>query len=69
MPSSGRQAERIEWSGSVPGASGTSVVPAASVVPPAADPRLTGLFGAPYARNAGAPGEPPSVQEVLQLLG
>ena len=33
------------------------------------DPRLTGLFGAPYARNAGAPGEPPSVQEVLQLLG
>lgn len=33
------------------------------------DPRLTGLYGAPYARNAGAPGQPPSVQEVLQLLG
>jgi heptosyltransferase-1 len=33
------------------------------------DPRLTGLYGAPYARNAGAPGQPPSVAEVLQLLG
>ena len=33
------------------------------------DPRLTGLYGAPYARNAGAPGQPPTVQEVLQLLG
>lgn len=33
------------------------------------DPRLTGLFGAPYARNAGAPGQPPGVDEVLQLLG
>jgi heptosyltransferase-1 len=33
------------------------------------DPRLTGLYGAPYARNAGAPGKPPAVQEVLQLLG
>ncbi len=33
------------------------------------DPRLTGLYGAPYARNAGAAGQPPTVQEVLQLLG
>lgn len=33
------------------------------------DPRLTGLYGAPYARNAGAPGHAPTVQEVLQLLG
>ena len=33
------------------------------------DPRLTGLYGAPYARNAGAPGKPPSVAEVLHLLG
>ena len=33
------------------------------------DPRLTGLYGAPYAHNVGAPGYPPAVQEVLQLLG
>jgi heptosyltransferase-1 len=33
------------------------------------DPRLTGLFGAPYARNAGAPGRPPDAAEVLRLLG
>jgi heptosyltransferase-1 len=33
------------------------------------DPRLTGLYGAPYARNAGEPGRAPSVAEVLQLLG
>lgn len=33
------------------------------------DPRLTGLYGAPYARNAGAPGQPPGTGEVLQLLG
>jgi len=33
------------------------------------DPRLTGLYGAPYARNAGEPGRAPSVEEVLRLLG
>ena len=32
------------------------------------DPRLTGLYGAPYARNAGEPGRVPAVAEVLQLL-
>src|SRR5512134_61298 len=32
------------------------------------DPALTGLYGAPLARNAGGPGRPPSVAEVLQLL-
>jgi heptosyltransferase I len=33
------------------------------------DPALTGLHGAPHARNVGAPGRPPAVGEVLQLLG
>ena len=33
------------------------------------DPALTGLYGAPLARNAGGPGRPPSVAEVLRLLG
>jgi heptosyltransferase-1 len=33
------------------------------------DPALTGLYGAPHARNAGAPGRPPRVEEVLQRLG
>ena len=32
------------------------------------DPALTGLYGAPLARNAGGPGHPPQVDEVLQLL-
>jgi heptosyltransferase-1 len=32
------------------------------------DPALTGLYGAPLARNAGGPGRPPGVAEVLQLL-
>jgi len=32
------------------------------------DPALTGLYGAPLARNAGGPGRPPSVAEVLRLL-
>jgi heptosyltransferase-1 len=32
------------------------------------DPALTGLYGAPLARNAGGPGRPPEVAEVLQLL-
>ncbi|HEU4350291.1 MAG TPA: lipopolysaccharide heptosyltransferase I [Burkholderiales bacterium] len=32
------------------------------------DPALTGLYGAPLARNAGSPGCPPQVAEVLQLL-
>lgn len=32
------------------------------------DPALTGLYGAPLARNAGGPARPPSVAEVLQLL-
>ena len=32
------------------------------------DPALTGLYGAPLARNAGGPGRPPDVGEVLQLL-
>jgi heptosyltransferase-1 len=32
------------------------------------DPRLTGLYGAPRARNAGALGEMPGVSRVLELL-
>jgi heptosyltransferase-1 len=32
------------------------------------DPALTGLYGAPAARNLGAPGRPPSVAEVLASL-
>jgi heptosyltransferase-1 len=32
------------------------------------DPALTGLHGAPRARNAGGPGRAPSVAEVLQLV-
>ena len=32
------------------------------------DPSLTGLYGAPAARNVGARGEPPSVAEVLKAL-
>jgi heptosyltransferase-1 len=32
------------------------------------DPALTGLYGAPLARNAGGPGRPPGVGEVLELL-
>ncbi len=32
------------------------------------DPTLTGLYGAPHARNLGAPGRPPEAGEVLQLL-
>jgi heptosyltransferase I len=32
------------------------------------DPALTGLYGAPLARNVGGPGRPPGVAEVLQLL-
>jgi heptosyltransferase-1 len=34
----------------------------------ASDPALTGLYGAPRARNIGAPGRPPQVVEVLQAL-
>lgn len=32
------------------------------------DPALTGLYGAPRAKNVGAPGHPPGVAEVLRLL-
>ena len=32
----------------------------------ASDPALTGLYGAPRARNVGAPGKPPQVFEVLK---
>jgi heptosyltransferase I len=32
------------------------------------DPALTGLYGAPKARNAGAAGRPPEVGEVLSFL-
>jgi heptosyltransferase-1 len=32
------------------------------------DPALTGLYGAPRARNVGMPGKPPEVDEVLQSL-
>jgi len=32
------------------------------------DPALTGLYGAPRARNVGAPGRPPQVMEVLQAV-
>ena len=32
------------------------------------DPALTGLYGAPRARNVGAPGRPPQVSEVLEAL-
>jgi heptosyltransferase I len=32
------------------------------------DPALTGLYGAPRARNAGAAGRPPTVDEVLSLI-
>ena len=34
----------------------------------ASDPVLTGLHGAPHARNVGAAGRPPQAAEVLQLL-
>jgi heptosyltransferase I len=33
------------------------------------DPALTGLYGAPQAKNVGAPGRAPGAGEVLQLLG
>jgi len=33
------------------------------------DPALTGLYGAPHARNAGGPGRAPQAGEVLQMLG
>jgi len=33
------------------------------------DPALTGLYGAPHAKNLGAPGRPPDVAEVVQSLG
>jgi heptosyltransferase-1 len=33
------------------------------------DPALTGLYGAPRAKNAGAAGRPPEPGEVLQMLG
>jgi heptosyltransferase-1 len=33
------------------------------------DPALTGLYGSPRARNAGAAGRPPQIDEVLRLLG
>ncbi|HEV3010828.1 MAG TPA: lipopolysaccharide heptosyltransferase I [Burkholderiales bacterium] len=32
------------------------------------DPVLTGLYGAPHARNVGARGRPPGADEVLQML-
>jgi heptosyltransferase-1 len=32
------------------------------------DPALTGIYGAPRAKNLGAPGKPPAVSEVLQIL-
>jgi heptosyltransferase-1 len=32
------------------------------------DPALTGIYGAPRAKNLGAPGRPPAVGEVLQTL-
>lgn len=32
------------------------------------DPALTGLYGAPHAKNVGAAGRPPAVDEVLSLL-
>jgi len=32
------------------------------------DPNLTGVFGAPRARNLGTPGDSPSPKEVLQAL-
>ena len=32
------------------------------------DPALTGLYGAPRAKNVGAPGKPPQVSEVLKNL-
>ena len=32
------------------------------------DPALTGLYGAPHASNAGAPGRAPAVDEVLSLI-
>src|SRR5712691_3686048 len=32
------------------------------------DPRLTGVYGAPRAKNLGGPGVPPSPEEVLQAL-
>jgi heptosyltransferase I len=34
----------------------------------ASDPALTGIHGAPYAKNVGAAGRPPQAAEVLQLL-
>jgi heptosyltransferase-1 len=33
------------------------------------DPALTGLYGAPLAKNVGAPGRAPAVGVVLQMLG
>ena len=33
------------------------------------DPALTGLYGAPLAKNVGEKGRPPAVGEVLQMLG
>jgi heptosyltransferase-1 len=33
------------------------------------DPALTGLYGAPRARNVGAPGRIPEVAEVLRMVG
>jgi heptosyltransferase-1 len=32
------------------------------------DPVLTGLYGAPHAKNLGARGQPPAAGEVLQAL-
>jgi heptosyltransferase-1 len=32
------------------------------------DPALTGIYGAPRARNLGGPGQPPAPGEVLSLL-
>jgi heptosyltransferase-1 len=32
------------------------------------DPALTGIYGAPRAKNVGARGRPPAVREVLQAL-
>ena len=32
------------------------------------DPMLTGLYGAPRAKNLGGPGRPPGVEEVLRML-
>ena len=32
------------------------------------DPALTGLYGSPRARNLGGPGQPPSIEQVLESL-